>query len=197
MKRLGLDELPMPWARNARHVAICGWPKSGKDEVARMLEDEFNGVVVDDGAILRETLPILLGIDPMLPYSQNGKATRVSVGDRSEQVREGLGELGNWLEDRYGPYIMPIRAMQTAQEKHPDANFYIYPSVRKEQGRAYKMAGGVVIEVARPGVGDSGNEFDCYDRKLVDITLTNDGTLDDLRALVKSLPLLLADLQPS
>lgn len=182
----------MPWLRDARHVALVGWPKSGKDEVARMLEDEFGGVVVDDGAILRQALPILTGIDPSLPYSQEGKATVVRVGDRDEQVRQGLGELGNWLEARYGEDIVPIRAMQNAEAQYGNAvPFFVYPSVRKSQGRVYKRHGGVVIEIARPGVGDSGNAFDWYEPSLVDITIHNDGTLDDLREQVKELPRLL------
>lgn len=156
-----------------------------------MLEDEFGGEIIDDGAILRQALPILTGINPALPYSQEGKATVVRIGDREEQVRHGLGELGNWLEARYGDDIVPLRAMQIAQETHPSANFYIYPSVRKSQGRAYKRHGGIVIEIKRPGVGDSGNVFDWYDPALVDITIQNDGTLDDLRATVKELPRLL------
>lgn len=182
----------MPWQRNARHVALVGWPKSGKDTVARMLEEEFGGVIVDDGAILRQALPILTGIDPDLPYSQEGKATVVRVGDREEQVRHGLGELGNWLEDRYGQDIVPIRAIEIAQQQHGDAYpFFIYSSVRKAQGRVYKRYGGVVIEVARPGAGDSGNAFDWYDPGLVDITIPNNGSLDDLRDFVKELPRLI------
>jgi hypothetical protein len=177
-----------PWARDARHVALCGHPKSGKSEVARILEDDFGGVVVDDGLILRRAAPILLGFDPDLPFTQEGKATTIRAGDRVEQVRHSLGELGNYLEARYGEDIMPLRAMQMANEEHAEANFWIYPSVRKGQGRCYKRHGGVVVQVNRPGFGPSGNAFDVWDESAVDIVIENDGSLDDLRERIHALP---------
>lgn len=167
-------------------------PTCGKTTVATLLEEEFGGVIIDDGLLLREALPVLTGIDPSLPFSQEGKATAVQVGDLSETVREGLGELGNYLEGRYGEDILPLRAMQRAAVEHPHAPFYIYPSVRKSQGRAYKRYGGIVVEVVRDGTQPSGNDFDRYDNNLVDIRVENFGTLDDLREYVLALPSLLA-----
>ena len=180
-----------PWPLEARHIALCGNPKAGKSEVARILEDDFGGCVVDDGLILRRALPVLLGFDPDLPFSQEGKATLVQAGDRVEEVRDGLGELGNYLEARYGEDIMPLRAMQMAREEHSEANFWIYPSVRKGQGRCYKRHGGVVVQVNRPGFGPSGYAFDTWAESAVDVVIDNSGSLEDLREQVHALPSLL------
>jgi hypothetical protein len=153
-----------------------------------MLEDDFGAVVIDDGLILRRALPILTGIDADAPFTQEGKATIVTIGERTEAIRQGLGELGNYLEARYGDFHMPQQAMRMAREEHPTAPFYVYPSCRKNQGRAYKMAGGVVIQIDRPGFGPSGNAFDVWDADLVDVTIDNSGSIDDLREMIHALP---------
>lgn len=195
MRHLGLDEMRSPWPREARHVALVGNPKCGKSTIAQMLEDEFGGVIIDDGLILRRALPILTGIPEDWCFSQEGKASAVQIGDREEIVRQGLGELGNWMEARYGEEIMALRAMQLAAAEHPEASFYIYPSVRKTQGRAYRRMGGVVIQVDNPHAPPSGNGFDEWDRSCVDFVVTNDPGemgLDELREYIHALPELLA-----
>lgn len=184
-----------PWPRKIRHVALCGWPEGGKNTVARMLEDEFCGQIIDDGWILRKAVPFLFGVPEDEPFTHEGKAKTYSVLGREESVRQMLGELGNYLEGRYGEDFMPVRAMQIAEQLHPEANFYIYPSVRKTQGRAYRRLGGIVIEISNPLVGDSGNAFDRWDPSFVDLRIINDPltmNLDELREYVCALPELLA-----
>lgn len=194
MRNLGLDRLGPSWLRDARHVALVGHPKCGKSTFAEMLQDEYGAHVADDGAILRQAIPILTGIPAELCYSQEGKATVVRVGDRDEIVRQGLGELGNWLEARYGEDIIAIRTMQIALQDRPDAPFYVYPSVRKSQGRAYRRAGGIVIQIDNPRAGPTGNAFDVWDESCVDLVVQNDGTVEDLCEQVRILPNLLGAL---
>lgn len=196
MRHLGLDEMRSPWPREARHVALVGNPKCGKSTIAQMLEDEFGGIVCDDGLILRRALPILTGVPGDWCFTQEGKGQVVTVGNRSETVRQGLGELGNYLEARYGDDIIPLRTMQIAMAENPEASFYIYPSVRKTQGRCYRRMGGIVIQIDNPSAPPSGNAFDEWDRSCVDIVITNDPDemgLDELREYVHALPGLLAD----
>jgi hypothetical protein len=185
----------LPWPREARHLALVGWPLSGKSTVAEILVDEFGGVIVDDGLILRKALPILTGIPEESCFSQEGKASVVQVGDRPEVVRQGLGELGKWMEGRYGKDVMPLRAMQLAQQTDPGASFYIYPSVRMEQGRVYRRHGGVVIQINNPTVKPSANDFDRWDPNCVDMEIENDPSTmskEDLREFVLEIPGLLA-----
>lgn len=159
-----------------------------------MLQDEFGAVIIDDGMPLRRALPILTGIPEEDCYTQEGKSKVYRVGNREEEVRKGLGELGNWLEGRYGEEILAELAMQYALREHPDAPLYVYPSVRKTQGRAYRRMGGLVIQVNNPKVGPSGNAFDVWDENAVDLRFTNDPdnmTLDELREHVCDLPTVL------
>jgi hypothetical protein len=181
----------MPWPRNVKHLALVGHPKAGKSAVAQFLEDEFGGVIIDDGLPLRRALPILTGIPEELCFTQEGKASTVRVGDRDEVVRQGLGELGNWLEARYGEEILAILAMKHALETYPHAPFYIYPSVRKTQPRAYRRMGGVVIQIDNPTVGPSGNAFDVWEASQVDIHIENDPSamnLEELREYITRIP---------
>lgn len=196
MKLLGLDEMRNPWPREARHVALVGNPKCGKSTIAQMLEDEFGGVVVDDGLILRQAVPILFGIPAEDCFTQDGKAKVYNVcGVKDEAVRVMLGELGNYLEERYSPEFMPLRAMEEAVKGFPNAPFYIYPSCRRDQGRTYRRGGGVVIQIDNPLAPASPNIWDQWDRNCVDLAITNDPEawgLDELREYIHALPELLA-----
>ena len=171
-----------------KHIGLCGNPKSGKSTIADMLAKQYGGFVIDDGMILRQAVPILFGIPEYEPFTQEGKAKVYDVCGRQESVRQMLGELGNWLEDRYGPEFMPVRAMEIAEKHFPYAPLYIYPSVRKTQGSAYKRAGGLIIEVENPKVGPSGNAFDVWDKSYVDLVIRNDpseSSLEDLERIVE------------
>jgi hypothetical protein len=191
MRHLASEEMRTPWPTAIRHVALCGWPKCGKSTIAAMLEDEFGAQIIDDGMILRKAVPVLFGIPEDEPFTQEGKDRVYNVCGREETVRQMLGELGNYLEARYSDEFMPIRAMQVAQKLYPAANFYVYPSVRKVQGRAYKRMGGIVVQIDNPNAPPSDNPFDRWDKSFVDITINNDPSemsLDELRAFICELP---------
>ena len=169
--------------KDVLHIGLCGNPKSGKTTIADMLAEEMGGVVIDDGLILRKAVPILFGIPEDEPFTQEGKAKVYDVCGRQETVRQMLGELGNWLEGRYSELFMPIRAMQIAKEEYPDKDVFIYPSVRKFQGKAYKDAGGVIVEIENPKAPKSPNAFDVWDDSVVDFWFTNDPTIMSLEGL--------------
>lgn len=187
----------MPWPNSIRHLALVGHPKSGKSKIAEFLEDEFGAVIIDDGMPLRRALPILTGIPEEWCFTQEGKATTFELNGVEDQVRKGLGELGNWLEARYGEEVLAVLAMKYAVENHPTAPLFVYPSVRKTQGRAYRRAGGIVMQIDNPTVGPSGNAFDVWEASSVDLAITNDPGeigLDELREYVRRFPELLSAL---
>jgi hypothetical protein len=187
----------MPWPSQVRHLALVGNPKCGKSTIADMLVDEFGAVVIDDGLPLRRALPILTGIPEAWCHSQEGKARGFELNGVQDVVRKGLGELGNWLEARYGEEVLAVLAMKHALEEHPTAPLYVYPSVRKTQGLAYRRAGGVVMQIDNPVAGPSGNAFDVWDTRSVDLVITNDPHemgLDELRDYVRRFPELLSAL---
>jgi len=110
----------------------------------------------------------------------------VDTPSGEQEVRKVLGDLGQLLEGHYGESMMPWAAMREAQ-KFVDKSLgsrFVYPSCRKTQGKYYKEAGGIVIEVVRPHIEISPYEFDQYSPEYVDHTIQNDGTLADLEKSV-------------
>lgn len=180
------------WNVPIKHIALCGHPKSGKSTFADMMAEEYGGVVIDDGLILRKAVPILFGIPEEECFTQEGKAKVYNICGKEVSVRQMLGYLGNHLEGMYSEHFMPVRAMQIANELYPEAPFYLYPSCRKTQGHAYKERGGIVIKIDNPRVEVSENAFDAWDESAVDFTLLNDPentNLDMMRNVVRMLGL--------
>lgn len=172
-----------------KYVALSAWPHSGKDEVAKAFVRHANAELVDDGLPLRLAAPLLYGFDESLPFTQEGKATLVDTPNGQETVRVLLGDLGKQQEAKYGNGFMPFRALQMCAEVERRAMVpcFVFPSVRRDQGAHYKrLRPGEVLhlEIRRPGVGDSGNDFDQWDAASVDHIIQNDGTLEQLDARV-------------
>lgn len=166
-----------------RYIALCGWPKSGKDEVAKSLARYFATITIDDGHCLRQAAPTLFGCDAIDPYTQEGKSRVYETIAGPKEVRWMLGELGNALENHFGEGFMPYTAMEHAERRVVPGQSrprFVFPSVRKSQGQFYKAKGALVVEVHRPGVEDSSHAFDAWDKSYVDMTIINDSTLEAL-----------------
>jgi hypothetical protein len=80
---------------------------------------------------------------------------------------------------------MPERVLADVLANDP-APFFVFPSVRMDQGITYRQHGGLVLEVTRPGYVPV-NDFDHYDRDLVHFTVANDGEKRDLVLRVNEL----------
>ncbi|MDX5370584.1 MAG: AAA family ATPase [Alphaproteobacteria bacterium] len=170
-----------------RYIALCGYPTSGKDEVAKILERRFNLTRVDDGRALRDVCKRLYGLSEWEVTTQEGKNGTVVVNGKTVQVRDLLGWTGKCLEERFGDGIVPEIALRDAIESGRPGPF-VFSSVRKTQGWTYKRTNrGLVVEVVRPGAGPSGYDFDEYDRGCVDLTVNNAGSLADLDMHVTAL----------
>lgn len=175
-------------------IALCGVPSSGKSEVQKILEDGFGIMPVDDGDILRRYTAELLGIHYQDTVTQEGKRRELWVDGQCRDVRWALGEMGDILEAKYGPYVVPDWAIRKAlaawndfEHTGSDVAGFSFGSVRKQQPWAYKRAGGLVVEVVRTGTDPTGYGFDLFDRKAVDFVFHNDGaTLDELRGNMRS-----------
>jgi hypothetical protein len=154
-------------------IALCGFPKSGKSEVQRILSERFGVHPVDDGYCLRQFAQQHLGLSHDDVYTQEGKARRTEVLGHKWQNRDILGTLGAQLEAMFGEHIMPWIACRGLDRSQS----YSFGSVRKTQGGFFKQKGGVVIAVRRPGVAASPFAFDAFDESLVDIWIDNDGDL--------------------
>ena len=176
-----------------KYICLNGWPKAGKDEVAKIFGKHLNAETVDDGLPLRLAAPHLYGFDQSWPFSQEGKMKMVQTPTGPRSVRDLLGTLGNQQEAEFGNGFMPFRALQLAAEVEARAGHdmhFVFPSVRKDQGQFYQeFAPGqvTIIQVDRPDVEPSPFAFDIWDRTKVDAVIHNDGSLEALEQSVLNL----------
>lgn len=170
--------------------ALCGAPGSGKTLVANHLVKHYGYQLIDDGLPLRKMVAYFYepwGITFNDVITQEGKARKVSVNGRVFTVRELLGEVGNQFEHLHDDTILAERACREVLAGHNTAlSNVVFASVRKTQGWTYKVYGGLVVEVRRPGCS-SPYAFDTFDASAVDHVIHNDGSIDDLFAQVDRL----------
>lgn len=165
------------------YIALCGLPGAGKDTVAGLITSMTKAVIIDDGLPLRLAAPTLFGFNPAYPFSQEGKAKKILMPDgvTYRTVRDCMGTLSRLVEDEFGEFIMPARAMDLAEQvaRNEEADVFVFPSVRRTQGWFYKRRGGHVVEVLRD-VPASKYAFDNdYERGCIDFQIDNNGTLED------------------
>lgn len=152
-------------------IALCGYPRTGKTEVQKIISRIYGHVPVDDAAPLREATKILYGLTDWHVATQEGKSSLVNIGNRSLTVRKLLGDLGNHLEIN-DEFHLPRQALKTCLEQEPDGRF-VFGSVRRNQTRFFKQTGSaIVIEITRQGCLPTGN-FDFYNRDNIDISIEN------------------------
>jgi hypothetical protein len=153
-----------------KNFALCGAPEAGKSKVQSILSEMFDIVPIDDSRGLRDAAKILYDLTEEDVTTQEGKRRLVAVGDKNIPVREILGELGRYLELN-DPLHIPKMARRRADQEYPGRPVS-FGSVRMKQGLVFKDEESLVIEVVRPGV-EPKNQFDFYDRSLVDIVIVN------------------------
>jgi hypothetical protein len=164
--------------------ALCGAPQSGKSEVQKILHRHFNIRPIDDKRGLRDAAKLLYGLSEDDVSTQAGKARLVNVGNTTKHVREILGDLGKYLEEN-DPLHFPRMARRLAETQFPGERVS-FGSVRMQQGLMFKDQKSLVIEVVQPGI-EPINDFDMYDRDLVDVSLLNDYDDEDRAGSVKRL----------
>lgn len=168
-------------------IALCGAPGAGKTEVQAYLAQTYGVHPVDDGHPLRDFAVRHLGLSAGDVLTQAGKASvRVFPGGRHLRVREALGELGNRIEELFGPDAIPEMAYNWAKHHAQVSRCagYSFGSVRRQQGRFYGERGAVVVEIVRPGCVIE-NEFDEYDPTLASLTIYNNSTLTTLYSRIE------------
>lgn len=174
-------------------IALCGAPGSGKSEVQAILHRRFDFLPIDDGMPLRDFAMRFCGARLLDVNTQAGKAAEFAFpGGARMTMREFLGKFGNAIEAILGPDAIPEMAIrQTSWASNAKHTRFSFGSVRRQQGRVYKAAGGFVVEIVRDGY-EPQHDFDKYDRSYVDMTITNNGTIEDLETAVRALDPLFA-----
>jgi dephospho-CoA kinase len=164
------------------YIALCGAPGAGKTTVQTILKDEFGVEPVDDGRVLRDIAIQCFGLTEDQVYTIEGKRSYINFLDQEWQIRQILGEIGRSLENLFSEHIVPHLTVQKYCTD-PSKN-YSFGSVRRSQPEYFNKVGGLVVEILRDGCV-SKYDFDEYHGRM-DLTIENDGTLDELRSQIKT-----------
>ena len=162
-------------------IALCGHPKHGKSTVQAMLE-EMGVRPFDDGLPIRLEGMRRFGLTWEQVSTQDGKAEQCFAFGRNMEVREALGLIGKSKEEENIDFWAEAAVRMIRDEGITEP--VSFGSVRRQGGHVYRAAGGIVLEIRDPRKPDSPYDFDQYDPRAITHTITNDGTIDDLRASV-------------
>ena len=195
-------------------IALSGYAGSGKDEVAKMIQEiqpDKDWQVKKFSGKLKQIASILTGIPEYKFEDQDFKNTRLGNewanrrGNHNPMsVREFLQILGTesvrlalhrdaWVnalmvdyKEKMGVDILDDGTMKVWHETEP--NWVITDCRFINEAIAVKNRGGIIIRINRPGVFPVNNhpsEVD-LDRWNFDMIINNDGTLEDLKTKVKN-----------
>lgn len=183
-------------------IGLSGYARSGKDEAAKVLVEEFGFKRVAFADKLREVLYALNPIIEVDAHSDGEGGIR--------KVRSYLQDLINeygwhgYKETRFGPEIRRLLQrlgteagrqtlwdsiwIDAALTGHPeDARLVVSDMRFPNEKSAIESRGGKTLRISRAGVGPAnqhasevsldGDKFDC--------TINNDGTLEEYRAKIR------------
>lgn len=103
--------------------------------------------------------------------------------------RKILGQFGLLFENYYGHLFFPEIAIQKAYKMYENEEMptISFGSVRADQGKIYQQHNGLVVEIKRPGYDVAHNDFDQYNKSIIDITINNPGDKEPLENLIKEI----------
>jgi hypothetical protein len=170
-------------------IGLTGYARSGKDTVAKILVDNYGYTRVAFADKIRE---LLYETNP-----QVGSTRLVSlvneygwdVAKASPEVRHLLQELGVGARKVFGAGFWVHEAMKTMlNDPRPDMNYVVTDVRFLNEADMIKVNKGQIWRVQRTGVEAvnshiSEMQMDNYE---VNQTFVNNGTIEDLEALVKT-----------
>lgn len=161
-------------------VVLCGRPGSGKSTLAAILERQFQIRNFADSTVIKRHCMELFDLDHDACWTQEGKKRVTILQGVAWENRKILGEYAAILEEKFGDLTIPNWAIRAALREWEEAEGwrcgtrgYSFDSVRRDQGRAYKEKGAIIIEVTRPGVQATGNVWDEYNPDFIDHSFLN------------------------
>lgn len=174
-------------------IGLSGYARSGKDEVAKILVEEHGFIRIAFADKIRE---LLYEMDPPVPTGAGNEKHVVGLQnyvdiygwDEAKQnpiVRSMLQNLGVGARTVFHENFWVIEAFKNFDTQDKD---YVVTDVRfVNEAETIERLGGDVWRVVRPGVEAvnshvSERELDEFNFKTV---VTNSGTLDDLKDLVR------------
>jgi hypothetical protein len=168
-------------------IGLSGYARSGKDEVAKILVEEYNYTRVAFADKIRD---LLLETNPQVKDGFRVESVVGAYGwDQAKvlfpEIRNLLQRLGVGARQTFGDEFWIGQAFHS-MDKTSD---YVITDVRFEnEAMMVKLMGGQLWRIKRPGIEPvnghiSERELDGYK---VDKILKNEGTLEELRELVRN-----------
>jgi hypothetical protein len=167
-------------------IGLSGYSRSGKDEVAKILVEDYGFIRVAFADKIRE---LLYEMNPIVDTHYHLKSLVDAYGwdevKRRPQVREMLQNIGLGARTLFGDMFWVNQTMDSSVLANSDI---VVTDVRFiNEADTLKLNGGQIWRIKRPGVDAvnghvSEHELDGYK---VEMILKNEGTLDDLRELVR------------
>lgn len=182
-------------------IGLCGFAGSGKDTVAKYLEENHNYYPQAFAEALKEVASALTNLPVNEFHDRQRKEEVIRDGFfQGLTRREVLIRLGISMRDEFGEdiwaHIGSSKAQSIVNWCNKDAHLvpgYVLTDVRFEnEARLVIKKGGAVIRVTRPGHGSDlpGTELkdNELDDKWISVEIVNDGTLEQLeRATTEAL----------
>jgi hypothetical protein len=181
-------------------IAFKGYAGAGKDAMANVLVEEKGFLRLSFAGVLRDCMealdPIVFatgdGVDPDEPIVKRYKDVISEYGyveakAQFAEVRDLLQRMGTEV----GRNILGQNIWVEAAMKNVDPNLdYVVTDMRfPNEYEAVKQAGGICVNVLRPGVGpvNAHPSETAIDEFEYDYTIQNDGTLEDLEGYALNL----------
>ena len=161
-------------------IGLSGYARSGKDEVAKILVEDYGFTRLAFADKIRQ---LLLAIDPSLGGPKLSTIVAEygwDVAKSKTEVRELLQHLGVAARNLIDEHIWITTVLNQIEET--DKNYVITDVRFENEATAIKLIGGEIWRVRRTNNHISENALDEYH---FDQILKNEGSLDDLQNLVR------------
>jgi hypothetical protein len=168
-----------------RLIGVAGRARSGKDEFTRGLvaQGYIRGAFAD---ALKEATALLAG-EPVENFFDEVAKEAHSPALRMTR-RKALQKVGTSMRDTLHPDIWVERTLAQA---HGAPQFAISDCRYTNEAQAIRDAGGIVVVIERPGNAGLTGEAAAHvseaplPDELVDLTITNSGSVEDLHACAR------------
>jgi hypothetical protein len=172
-------------------IGLSGYARSGKDEVAKILVEDYGYTRIAFADKIRE---LLLETNPQVKDGFRVESVVRAYGwDQAKvlfpEIRDLLQRLGVGARQTFGELFWIEQALNFVHPLDHVVNKYVVTDVRfVNEADKIKSMDGQVWRIKRPGIEPvnghmSERDMDGYQ---VDKILKNEGTLEELRALVRS-----------
>lgn len=180
-----------------RIIGLAGKKGAGKDTVGSILA-EYNYERISFATPLKESAAALFGI-PVEDWEKYKNNPDIHVGvyqdiDNEYSVRLAGGTARQFLQrygteahrDIFGASFWTDQLIQKVTHRY-DTQFVITDARFENECAAIRDIGGIIIEVQRPDIedGDTHASEKPIPRELVDATINNFGTIEDLELTVE------------